>query len=299
MGAHVVPRTLDTSGVIATFSTPDVDTATDYEDWCKKGDPEDFNRDPLFYWYTGDIRENPHVTEKQIRALSAGVPAYMLPQVLGGKFVQAAEAFFSKEALDRAFSPDLKPSLERQAGHLYIIGCDLAVAKAGDRSVFVVWDITSPPFRVMQLVEPPRGTPHPELIATMKGLLEFYSAEWRAPDGTVLRCEAELCFDSTRLGGKMFRTELLTLSPAPRGYDFGGMTKRKLEILASLRLILDKDLLGVPAEYGGLKQELKDYRRQDAKIETDAVMSMALAAYQAEKAMPIVVDDEGWGEDIV
>ena len=299
MGAHVVPRTLDTDGVVVTASTPDVDTVTDYEEWCAKGDPENFFRDPLFFYMRGVIKDNPHVTAEEIRKMSSGVPEYMLPQVLEGKFVQGAEAFFSKPSLDRAFRVDIRPNEGREHGHLYVIAGDLAVAKAGDRSVFVVVDITKPPFRVLRIVEPVRGTPHPVLIAMMKELLEFYHAEWPNPNSEEpFKSEAELVYDSTGLGGKMFQTELSTLSPAPRGYDFGGVTKKKLEILSSLRLLLDKNYLEIPSVYGGVKQELKEYKRTDAKLETDAVMALALAAYLAERALPIEIDPDGWQEDL-
>jgi hypothetical protein len=301
MGAHVVPRTLDTNGMVATFSTPDVDTGTDYEEWCNKGDSENFFRDKLFFYMRGTVKDNPHLTPKMIRDMTAGVAEFLIPQVLEGKFVQGAEAFFPKPSLDRAFRVDIRPEEGRVPGHLYIIGCDLAVAKAGDRSVFVVWDITKPPFQVLRVIEPKRGTPHPQLIATMKELLEFYNAEWPNPADPEkpLFSEAELVYDSTGLGGKMFKTELSTLTPAPRGYDFGGVTKAKFDILSSLRLLLDKDLLLIPAVYGGMKQELKNYKRTDAKLETDSVMAMALAAYLAERALPVDIDEDGWSEDLI
>lgn len=301
MGAHVVPRTLDTNGMVATFSTPDVDTGTDYEDWCIKGDPENFFREPLFYYRRGVIYENPHVTAEMIRTLTAGVEDYLLPQVLEGKFVQGSEAFFPKPALDRAFRVDIKPDLGPSLpNHLYIITADLAVAKAGDRSVFSVWDITQMPFRILQIIEPKRGTPHPVLIQMLKELLELYHREWPHPErpDVVLKSEAELIYDSSGMGGKMFQTELATLNPRPRGYDFGGVTKKKLQILASLRMLFEKDYLLVPGQYGGAKQELRNYKRTDANIETDTVMSLALGAYLAERALPIVLDDSEWQEGI-
>jgi hypothetical protein len=296
MGAHVVPRTLDTGGVVATFSTPDVDTGTDYEDWCVKGDPENFFRDPLFYWRTGDIEENPHITPKQIEELKAGVPQYLWDQVLHGKFVQGEEAFFAKPSLDRAFKMDLRPFSGREKNRLYVIGADLAVVKAGDRSIFAVVDATKPPFRLVRLIEH-RGVPHPELIAELKELNEFYNGEW-LEESEKRKCEGVICFDSTGMGGKMFQTELSTLTPRPRGYDFGGMTKKKLDILSSLRLLLDKDWLHIPAQFGALKQELRNYKRSDAKLETDSVMALALAAYLSEKLLPVELDADGWTEGI-
>jgi hypothetical protein len=286
MGAHVNPRTLDTGGMIATATTPDVDTGTDYETWWKKGDPDNYFSDPLFYSSRGKIRDNPYVTEEMIQKLIAGTPDYLLPQVLDGEFVQGSEAFFLKPGIDKCFFEEMKPAHLREDKGYYIIGCDLAVVKGGDRSVFTVWDATKRPFRVLEMVEPKAGTPHPDLIAKMKELLEFYNGEWLDPDHHVVRrSEAILIYDSTGMGGKMFRTDMSTLYPRPRGYDFGGTSKKKLEILTSLRLLLDKGQIQIPGSFGALRQELKDYKRVDAKLETDSVMAMALAAYMAERSV--------------
>lgn len=297
MGAHIVPRTLDTGGLIATATTPDVDTGTDYEEWWKKGDPENAFRDPLFYSARGSIYDNPHVTPKMIEELKSGTPPYLLPQVLEGRFVQSSEAFFSKLALDEAFKAELSPNFSREKDRYYIIAADFAVSKAGDRSVFVVLDATSKPYTVKQVYEPARGTPHPDLIEKMKQLLEFYHAEWKQ-DNQIVHCEALATYDSTGLGGKMFQTEMSTLFPRPRGYDFGGMTKKKLQILSSLRLLLDKGWIVIPGEYAQVKQELKDYKRQDDKLQTDSVMALALAAHLAERTAPMELDNSAWEQGI-
>jgi hypothetical protein len=290
VGAHVNPRTLDTGGIIFTATTPDVDTGNDYEEWWEKGNAENEFRDDHFYSMNGEISDNPYVTPEMVEDLLAGTPDYLREQVLQGKFVQGSDAFFSKPSIDRSWRQDIHPFDGRQDKHQYIIGADLAVSKAGDKSIFVVWDITKKPFRVVRIISKTRGTPAPVLINDLKELLEYYNAEWNAPvTGTPLHCSAELVYDSTGMGGKMFRDELNTLTPFPRGYDFGGVTKKKLEILASLRLILEKGMLEIPGQYLFEKQEFKNYKRADAKLETDTVMAMALAAYLAERT---VVADE-------
>lgn len=295
MGAHVNPRTLDTGGAIITATTPDVDTATDYEDWWNLGDPENINRDPLFYSARGSIRQNPHVTEDMIRKMVAGTQEYLRDQVLEGRFVQAATAFFAKPSLDKAFRAEMKPSEQRERDHFYIIGADLAVAEAGDRSVFVVWDATTKPYRVMRVVEPLRGTPQPVLIERMKELLEYYNSEWRnLLTGNVDTCTGDLVYDSTGLGGKMFRDELMSLTPYPLGYDFGGTVKKKLNVLNSLRLTLDQGFLLIPGTYLGLKNELRNYELKDRKIQTDGVMALALAAHRAEMTQPVDLDRGEW-----
>ena len=292
MGAHVNPRTLDTGGIVLTATTPDVDTGTDYEEWWNKGWMENEFRDPLHFSMRAGIKDNPHVTQKMIDDLLSGTPDYLKDQVLEGKFVQAADAFFGKPGIDRAFKQNVKPTDQRLKDHYYIIGCDLAVAKAGDRSVFVVWDATTIPFRVVRVIEKTRGTPHPVLINDMKDLLEYYNGEWTNPlTGLTESCMAELVYDSTGMGGKMFRYEMNSLTPFPRGYDFGGNTKKKLEILASLRLMLDKDQIQIPGVYLALKQELKNYKRADVNMDTDSVMAMALAAYVAERFRPLSKDE--------
>ena len=293
MGAHVVPRTLDTGGMIVTATTPDVDTATDYEEWWKKGDPENFFRDLLHYSARGRIRENPYVTEDMIQKLISGVPVYLHGQVLDGEFVQHSDAFFQKPSIDIAFKPELKPDPQRRKGHFYIIGADLAVARAGDRSVFTVWDATKRPCQIIKWVDPHRGTPHPDLIQIMKNLLEYYNAEWKDEENRqTAQSTAILVYDSTGLGGKIFKQELSNLYPRPRGYDFGGMTSKKFNILSSLRIFLDKGLLEVPGEWLMFKQELINYRRQDDKLATDTVMANALAAYVAERTTMVEAQEQ-------
>lgn len=291
IGAHVNPRTLDTGGIIVTATTPDVDTGNDYEEWWSKGDPDNEFRDPNFFSMNGSIYDNPHVTKDMIEKLLSGTPEYLKDQVLYGKFVQAADAFFGKPSIDRAFRPDLKPTDQRIKGHSYVIAADLAVAEAGDRSVFAIIDATKTPYRVVRMVFPMKGTTHPVLINDLKVLLEYYNSEWENPlSGNKESCTAELVYDSTGMGGKMFRDELSTLTPFPFGYDFGGTTKKKLEILSSLRLVLDKGWLEVPGVYLEVKQELRNYKRTDAKLNTDSVMALALGIYRAERSRPVEVD---------
>lgn len=284
IGAHVNPRTLDTGGIIFTATTPDVDTGNDYEEWWEKGNPSNEFRDSHFYSMNGAISDNPYVTKKMIDDLLAGTPDYLKDQVLLGKFVQSADAFFSKPSIDKSWRQDVAPFDGRLHDHKYVIAADLAVAIAGDKSVFAIWDVTKKPFRVVRIIQKTRGTPAPVLINDLKELLEYYNGRWNNPiSGRDELCTAELIYDSTGMGGKMFRDELATLQPFPRGYDFGGVTKKKLEILASLRLILDKGQLEIPGNYLFEKQEFKNYKRTDAKLETDTVMAMALAAYLAER----------------
>lgn len=295
MGAHVNPRTLDTGGVVVTATTPDVDTGTDYEEWWNMGWEENPVREPLAISTNGSIFDNPHVTQDMIEKLLAGTPEFLKDQVLHGKFVQAADAFFSKPSLDKAFSPELKPSDDREKDHYYIIGADLAVSEAGDRSVFVVWDATKKPYRIMRVVEPPRGTTQPFLIQKMKELLEYYNSEWRNYNtGSIDSCTADLVYDSTGLGGKMFRDELMTLTPFPLGYDFGGTVKKKLDVLNTLRLIFDHNAIQIPGVYLGLKNELRNYQVKDRKLNTDGVMALALAAHRAEMTQEVIADPVEW-----
>jgi hypothetical protein len=291
IGAHVNPRTLDTDGIIFTATTPDVDTGNDYEEWWNKGDPENGFRDRHFYSMNGSIFDNPHITKAMVDDLLAGTPDYLVDQVLYGKFVQAADAFFGKPSIDKAFKEDLKPTDQRLSGHFYVIAADLAVAEAGDRSVFAIIDATRVPYRVVRMVFPNKGTTHPVLINDLKALLEYYNSEWENPlTGKKESCSAELVYDSTGMGGKMFRDELSTLTPFPFGYDFGGTTKKKLEILASLRLVLDKNGLEIPSTYIDVKQELRNYKRTDAKLNTDSVMALSLGIYRAERSTPVQID---------
>ena len=277
IASDIAPRTIDTRGVIITASTPHLETAGNYEEVWETGNPDSPGRAPFTMSFRGSMRENPYVTEQMIEEALAGQPDYLIPQVVEGHFVQSEEAFFNAQSIQRA-AGDLRADRRRTRGHTYVIAFDLAVAKAGDRSICVVWDVTKMPMEVVEFTEFTRGTKQDALIRSMRETLEWYNNER-------FQCVAILVFDETGMGGLMFRDDLAILRPKPRGFQFAGGKHKKLSILGSLKIMLDKGLLGYPKSCARITYELKRYRRTDEKLETDAVMAMSMAAHYAERLM--------------
>jgi hypothetical protein len=88
--------------------------------------------------------------------------------------------------------------------------------------------------------------------------------------------------DETGMGGRLFRQEFNVIKPL-RGYDFGGTKSKKLVLLATLKSLLDKKQLVIPRgqPWDDLRRQLLSYKLNDKKLETDAVMALALAVWHA------------------
>ena len=275
IASDIAPRTTDTRGIIVTASTPHLETAGNYEEVWETGNPLNPERAPFTISFEADVRENPYITEQMIEESFSGQPDYLKPQILSGKFVQSEEAFFNAKSI-KAAERDIPNQRRRTRGHRYVIGWDLAVSKAGDRSIGTVWDISKAPIEVVEYKEMARGTSGQFLIGEMRDALAFYNCER-------MDTEALLVFDETGMGGLMFREDLSLLRPRPRGFQFAGGKHKKLSILQSLKIFLDKGLIVWPKTAARISYELKRYKRTDEKLETDAVMAMAMAAYWAER----------------
>lgn len=275
LGSDITPRTLDTRGIIFCAGTPHLETASTAEQVWQQGNPENPDRVKSHMSFQRPIYDNPAITQEMIDELVESVPDYLRPQVLEGKFVQSGGAFFNSVKVDQAATniPNLR---RRTKGHTYICGWDLAVAKDGDRTIGIVVDVTSSPCRVIEYLELTRGTQHPEIVMEMVNQLKWYH-------DTKAGTNAFMVYDETGLAGKMFKAELSTVYPRPRGYDFTNKIRKKLDILHSLRILLAKNMLVYPKECTRLNFELKHYERKDNHLETDAVMSLALAVYMVER----------------
>jgi hypothetical protein len=275
IGSDIAPRTIDSRGVIVTATTPHLESESNYEEVWQKGNPDNPDKGKYTMSFLGSMDENPYVTRQMRDESLEDQPDYLWPQVIEGKFIQSSEAFFNSAKVTSAMAniPNLR---RRISGHTYILGWDLAVAKDGDRTIGIVVDVTSNPCRVVEYLELARGTQHPEIVNEMVKQLHWYHNE---KSGT----NAFLVYDETGMAGKMFKAELATVYPRPRGYDFTNKIRKKLDILHSLRILLAKNMIVFPKDCTRLAFELKHYTRKDQHLETDAVMAFALATYMVER----------------
>jgi hypothetical protein len=90
--------------------------------------------------------------------------------------------------------------------------------------------------------------------------------------------------DETGLGGRLFRQEFNVIKPL-RGYDFGGTKSKKLALLSTLKAMMDHGTLVIPRgqPWDDLRRQLLSYKLNDKKLETDAVMALALAVWYAAR----------------
>lgn len=275
LASDIAPRTIDSRGVIVTATTPHLESESNYEELWQTGNPENPDRARFSISFEGSMEENPHVTEQMIEEALDGQPDYLRDQIVGGKFIQSAEAFFNAKSINEA-AVNLPNKRRRIKGHLYIIGWDLAIAKDGDRSIGAVVDVSETPCKLVEYMELPKGTQHPQIVLEMYKQLAFYHND---KAGT----KALMTYDATGMAGLMFKHELRVLYPKPIGIDYAGTIKKKLNMLQSLRMMLSKKRLIFPKECVRLKYELKHYKRKDMKLETDAVMALALVARLVER----------------
>ena len=90
--------------------------------------------------------------------------------------------------------------------------------------------------------------------------------------------------DSTGLGGRMFQQEFNIIRPI-RGFDFGGTKSKKVVLLNDLKAVIDKVQISFPrtGSWMELRRQLLGYKLDDKKLETDAVMALAIAVRHATR----------------
>jgi hypothetical protein len=90
--------------------------------------------------------------------------------------------------------------------------------------------------------------------------------------------------DTTGFGGATFRDLLSHLHPF-RSVEFGGTKSRKLKLLLNLKAAIEKGHLKLPRHgiWLILRRQLLGYRLDDRKLETDAVMALAIAWSEVER----------------
>lgn len=275
IGSDIIPRTIDSRGIVMTATTPHLETDSDYEEVWNMGDPENPDRSQYQMSFTGSMRENPHVTEQMIEEALDGQPDYLRDQIIEGKFVQSHGAFFNADTIRRA-AQDIPNQRRRTRGHQYVISWDLAIAKDGDLSIGVVWDVSKAPIEMVEYKELRRGSSSETLVNEMREMLEFYNNER-------FNCRGLMTFDETGFGGLIIREQLQGLRPRPRPFQFAGGKHKKISILMSLKVFLDRGWLVFPKSCNRLQHELKRYRIDDNKLDTDSVMAMSMGAALAEK----------------
>jgi hypothetical protein len=218
--------------------------------------------------------DNPHVDHAFIRGhIMPRMTERQIDQEIMGEFVESGNTPWSADAVDRIKDADLNDSLltpakTDKAGIApgrWILGWDLA--KAVDWTVCCGLDVSTKPWR-LRYFDRFQKRPWPEVETAIK--------EAQA------RFDADVIFDTTGVGAVTY--DHLDL-PIWRLTPFVFTPKSKAELINNLAYCIEKGLLKIPAIME-LLRELYAYEWDDANLETDIVMALALACWKANDEKP-------------
>lgn len=275
-------RRLSTGGQLHFISTP-TEGINDYADLWELGNPANPVRDDQFMSFRMSTRSNIGygLTQENFDSIIRQQVPYLVPQNIDGYFIEAREAYFHAESIEKVFSLDLEGEEQPVKDHQYVQGCDPAVAS--DATWSVVLDFTDK--RNIRAVRATKRSGRQTLINLVNMLRENHLLYNQGAHCTTI-------IDSTGFGGKMFMQELSIIKPL-RQVDFSGTKAKKLEILSDLKAVLDKELIKFPKTgiWLELRRQLLGYKLEDRKLETDAVMALAVAVRHATRTAGVTVKD--------
>lgn len=289
----ILPRLFDWSAPLHIMSTPDSNSKSSlyYYQLYKDGLAGVHNTLTM----TGSLRDNTFFTRKQIQDqydLYKDDP--LRDQVLEGKFVFGGNTLFDNESILEARDESLNDGIRYEDGHRYAIGIDTAIGS--DEMVYVVLDITVKPYRLVRMVAGKGNAKSPQMhLHDLLDLVESYYREgnvfimletW---NGESVRFYMDLppwVQSITETYGSWAPSRLSTdnsnpLKPRPNA-------SKKSDMLVSLKKLLSARELKLPAIGTKLIDQLAIYREEDAKLQTDQVMALALAAHRAGEIDTIV-----------
>jgi hypothetical protein len=197
-------------------------------------------------------------------------------QTLYGQFISPSKAFFSpREPIEQAWKTRLPDVLAAKNGHTYVIFWDPSVSS--DPTVVIVLDVTSKPWTGVYFRRWEKPMSFAGLIEEMSSLHRTYST--RNPDRPGNAPVAVTGFDSTSMGGSIIRQQLVNIHPQ-RPLNFAGASVKD-KALSDTRAALSRNDVIFPQSWLRLQREVFGYRRDDKKIQQDAVMALTGAIYIA------------------
>lgn len=268
-------RRLGTGGQLVLISTS-TEGLTAFTDKWNEGDPDAPDRVPESMSLRMSTRENIGYGLDQVTfdRLISQMPEYLIPQNIDGYAIEGKSAFFGQQAVDAAFVEDLPPDDLPQPRHRYAQGVDPALTY--DSTYAVTLDYTDP--RAVRGVRIRRKTGRQTTLSVSALVSEGHRA---------FNDERSVCttlLDATGFGGKAFRDLLGGLHPF-RAVEFGGTRQKKLKLLLDLKKAIEVGRLKMPRHglWLALRRQLLGYRLEDKKLETDAVMALAVAWSECQR----------------
>ena len=262
-------RRLGTGGQLHLISTA-TEGLTAFSDLWLQGDPDAPDRTPDHYSLKISTRENIGygLDQDMFDRIVASMPVYLIPQNIDGGFIESRSAFFGSQAVDAAFTYDLPEVTLPKTNHRYAHGVDPALSY--DSTWGIVLDMTNPHrcYGVKAARRTGRQTANSVAALVQEGHRDYTSR------GAF--CTTAL--DSTGFGGAVFKDLLSHIHPF-RAVEFGGTRGKKLRLLLDLKGMLEKGQLRFPRDgkWLTLRRQLLGYKIDDRKLETDAVMALAVA----------------------
>jgi hypothetical protein len=268
-------RRLGTGGQGILISTS-TEGLTAFTDKWNEGDPEAPDRNPEVMSVRISTRENIGygIDQAIFDRLIGAMPEYLIPQNIDGFAIEGKSAFFGSQAVDQCFVADLPENDLPQKNHRYVQGVDPALTY--DSTWAITLDMTD---RLnVTGVRAKRKTGRQTTLSVSALVSEGHRA---------FNDERSVCttaLDTTGFGGATFRDLLSHLHPF-RSVEFGGTKSRKLKLLLNLKAAIEKGHLKLPRHgiWLILRRQLLGYRLDDRKLETDAVMALAIAWSEVER----------------
>lgn len=262
-------RRLGTGGQLFLISTS-TEGLTAFSDLWFLGDPDAPDRLPDAMSLKISTRQNIGygLDQDMFDRLVAGMPEYLIEQNIDGGFIEARKSFFSAQAVDAAFIADWDDEVQPVRGHRYAHGVDPALTY--DSTWGIVLDMTDP--RKIRGVRARRKSGRQTTLSVSHLIHEGH----RLYSGQHFSCSTAL--DATGFGGAAFQDLVSDIHPF-RAIGFGGTRGKKLKLLLDTKKMLEEGRLRFPRTgiWLALRRQLLGYQLEDRKLDTDAVMALAVA----------------------
>jgi len=265
-------RRLSTSGQLILISTPSESFQQFSDEWAR-GDPESPDRQPYHMSIRMSTRDNIGfgIENSAFARIVASMPKHLVAQNIDGHFIEGRNAFFNAISVDACFDPDMPLVTEAEADHMYVQGIDPAMTH--DATWSITLDYTNPKVVLGVRAERREGKQSmPRLVALISEVHYAYNEN---------KARAMTACDTSGMGGKVFKEALSVLHPF-RAVEFGGVKSRKMKLLIDLKGYIESGILKFPKQgvWLGLRKQLLAYRLDDSRLDTDAVMALAVAVKQ-------------------
>lgn len=247
------------------------------------------------YTQEGSLRQNTFFNKEQIDAqydLFKDNP--MRDQVLEGKFIFGGDTIFPAGDIDAACDSSLNDGIRRVDGHKYAVGIDTAIGK--DERVFTVLDITTKPHQLVWMDAAKGNSQSPQMqLNSLCNLIDNYKdgsnievllETWNGESARFYLDLPPYIQGITRCYGAWQPNKLRTDNDNPNASKTSPI--KKADLLVALQKALAQKTLKIPRSNTKLLEQLQIYREDDTKLQTDRVISLALATWLAEDMARIV-----------